>query len=427
MSSSQGSYRSRSHGTKPTTNTASTKSTRAYDRAFQQNLTDGGIYPHGYRYPDGLNPPKPENWTEIQEKLARPRASLSPSKFSDEAYEVFVQADADAFKEKQVTSSVIPIIEGRIQDSRCVAGGVPFNNLAHLTDGTLAPGNPDLYYGARPEQLSRQVRDALNDLIVPSTQHDLPILPNFSLAAKGPDGSLAVAGRQACYDGALGARSMHALQAYVKNEKAEDGHAYTITSIYHGGQLKMYTSHRVPLRETVDYPEYTMTQINTWGMTGNPDTFRQGATAFRNAREWAKEERDDAISKANSKARALVDIPTSNVSASNISSTSLVSTFSTQVEAYNASTQEETLPSFVQGNCSTVDGIEIAEDSQDKVNSNCSMPLKRSGRPLRRTTSQRKRSKTQGSTGSSRGPPFTPTSQPPTDKSRRRLRSHNAR
>ncbi|KAI0187943.1 hypothetical protein F4808DRAFT_466292 [Astrocystis sublimbata] len=40
--------------------------------------------------------------------------------------------------------------------------------------------------------------------IVPSTQPDLPVAPNFFLAAKGPDGSLAVVERQACYDGALG-------------------------------------------------------------------------------------------------------------------------------------------------------------------------------------------------------------------------------
>jgi hypothetical protein len=59
-----------------------------------------------------------------------------------------VQADADAVKEKQVTTSVIPIIEGDIGDAKCVSGGIPFTNLGHLTDGTLVPGNPDIYYSA---------------------------------------------------------------------------------------------------------------------------------------------------------------------------------------------------------------------------------------------------------------------------------------
>jgi hypothetical protein len=66
-----------------------------------------------------------------------------------------IQADADASEERQVTESVIPFIEGKIADSKCVAGGIPFRNLDHLTDGTLVPGNPDR--GARPEQLDRRI------------------------------------------------------------------------------------------------------------------------------------------------------------------------------------------------------------------------------------------------------------------------------
>jgi hypothetical protein len=57
---------------------------------------------------------------------------------------------------------------------------------------------------------------------VPFTQQDLPIAPNFFLAAKGPDGSASVAKRQACYDGALGARGIHSLQEYGKDEPVFD-------------------------------------------------------------------------------------------------------------------------------------------------------------------------------------------------------------
>ncbi|KAH8588716.1 hypothetical protein B0O99DRAFT_638427 [Bisporella sp. PMI_857] len=48
-----------------------------------------------------------------------------------------------------------------------------------------------------------------------------------------------------------------------------------------------------------------MTQINTWGLTGNPDSFRQGATALRNARNWAQEQRNSFIAAANERARLL--------------------------------------------------------------------------------------------------------------------------
>ena len=283
--------------TKPSTNTS--RSTGPYNRNFQQNLIDGGVYPHAYRYPDGRVSAKPNNCEEINRRLSQPRPSLSPSKFPDEAHEKLVQADADAVKEKQVTTSVIPFIEGDIGDAKCVSGGIPFTNLDPLTDGTLLPGNPDIYYGARPEQLDRRVRDELSGHIIPSTQDDLPVAPNFFLAAKGPDGSAAVAKRQACYDGALGARGMDSLRSYGQENSSRDTNAYTISSIYHDGTLKMYTSHPAQLISPGSRPEYSMHQLNTWGMTGNIETFRQGATYYRNGRDWAKEQRDETIRRAN--------------------------------------------------------------------------------------------------------------------------------
>jgi hypothetical protein len=198
-----------------------------------------------------------------------------------------------------VTTNVIPIIEGKVGDKKCIAGEIPFTNLEHLTDGTLVPGNPDLYDCARPEQLHRTVRRELSNYIVPSTQHDLPIVPNYLFQAKGPDGSLSVATRQASYDGALGARGIHCLQSYKQPEPQYDNNAYTLTSIYHGGTLKMYTSHPTPPLVAGGQPGFVMTQINSWSVTGNCDAFRQGAAAFRNGRDWAKRQRDHAINEAN--------------------------------------------------------------------------------------------------------------------------------
>jgi len=99
----------------------------------------------------------------------QPRPSLSLSQFSDKAFRKFKQANAHAFKEKQVTTSVIPIIEGEIRDAKCVARDIPFTNLDHLTDGTLAPSKPDLFYSACLEQLDRRIRDKLSSSIIPST------------------------------------------------------------------------------------------------------------------------------------------------------------------------------------------------------------------------------------------------------------------
>ncbi|OJD10629.1 hypothetical protein AJ78_08413 [Emergomyces pasteurianus Ep9510] len=282
-----------------TRDTTKSTSTTPYNRNFQQNLIDHGVYPDGYEYPDGRIPAMPKNWEEINEILAQRRSSLSPSNFSDEHFRKFKRADTHASKEQPVTTSVIPIIEGDVDDPKCAGGGYPFGNLAPLTDGTLAQPKPDHFYGARPEQLDRQIRNKLSDYIIPSTQDDLPMIPNFFLAAKGPDGSLAVATRQACYDGALGARGMHALQSYQQDGSTYDNNAYTLTSTYHGGTLKLYTTHLIEPEGLGRHPEYIMTQLKGWSMTSDPGTFRQGASAYRNARDWAKEKRNEFIRAAN--------------------------------------------------------------------------------------------------------------------------------
>lgn len=134
---------------------------------------------------------------------------------------------------------MVPVIEGKISGYKCLEGEVLFTNLRPLKTDMLTAAKPDLYYGARPEQLDRRVRDELSGHISPLTQNDLPIAPNFFLAAKGPDGTAAVARGQACYDGALGARGMHSLQSYGVDGAVHDNNACTITSIYSDGQLKM--------------------------------------------------------------------------------------------------------------------------------------------------------------------------------------------
>ena len=121
--------------TAPSTTTGNTK---PYNRNFQQQLIDHGVYPEEYEYPDGRVPPAPDNWEGIMQRLAQPRRPLSPSQFSDGAFRKIKRADAHASKENKVTDSVIPIIEGEIRDGKCVLGGIPLTNLDHLTDGTLS-------------------------------------------------------------------------------------------------------------------------------------------------------------------------------------------------------------------------------------------------------------------------------------------------
>jgi len=376
--------------TKPTTKTTITKSTGPYDRAFQQHLIDGGVYPDEYEYPDGRVPPQPDNWEEINWRLAQPWPSLSPSHFSDGEFRKFKRADAHVFKEKQVTESVIPVIEGKIRDAKCISGGIPFTNLNHLMDGTLVPGNPDRYYGARPEQLDWRVRTELSGHIIPSTQHDLPIAPTFFLAAKGPDGSLAVAGRQASYDGALGARGIQSLQSYRQDEPIYNNHTYTITSIYYGGTLKMYTSHTSQPTDPGGQPEYYMTQINGWSMTGNWETFWQGATAYRNGIDWAKKQRDQAIKRANERANdSQAGTPAIDSSFDPVSSFASEASLEEPHTIEPLSQESQTLLSE---DSNTTANPQESETSTDELVLDYRLPAKRSSRHSKRShQSQRKR------------------------------------
>ncbi|KAI0969825.1 hypothetical protein F4678DRAFT_463150 [Xylaria arbuscula] len=56
-----------------------------------------------------------------------------------------------------------------------------------------------------------------------------------------------------------------------------------MTSTYHNGALEMYTTSISKFR----------------------DALRQGAAAYRNARDWAKQKKDEAIVKANDKIRRI--------------------------------------------------------------------------------------------------------------------------
>lgn len=300
MSESQSGSRSRAsfpsasnRSTKP-----STRKSSAYDPGFEQHLIDHGIYPEGHD-DEGLE--EPNNSKEIMDKIKQRRPSLSPSRFSRKDFLNFKQLNRDALTEKTVMRTIFPIVAGPADIHH--AEDLPFRNLKDLTDGSISKAQPDFYDGSRPSELKKRVREDLGPFIVPSTNKSAPCLPNFFAEGKGPNGSAPIAKRQAVYDGALGARGVNKLQSYVDPELTHDNIAYTITSTYHGGTgtLSLYTTHLTPSRDSELPIEFRMTHLDSFAMTGNLDAFRQGATALRNARDWAKEQRDLLIAKANSK------------------------------------------------------------------------------------------------------------------------------
>ncbi|KAL4998193.1 hypothetical protein BDV10DRAFT_194502 [Aspergillus recurvatus] len=244
-----------------------TGSTTVYDPHFENHLTNHGIFMPFSTYPDVTEPSKPENIAEIRKRLRAPRPSVALSEGPlEREYEDFIRLNDDAGDEQVVITEILPS-----------GGGHLFKNLAPLTDGTLADAKPDLYHGAQPNQLEPAILTQLDNQITPSIQSNRPAAPNFFIEAKGHDRSVRVAMRQACYEGALGARAMHSLQRLGdESENRYDDKAYTMMSTYHTGTLAMYATHPT-----------------------SPESYQQGLSAYRNGRDLAKEYRDGFIKQAN--------------------------------------------------------------------------------------------------------------------------------
>lgn len=278
--------------------TKRSKRSSAYDLGFEQHLVDYGVYP------DGDEDMEPLNMDAITDRLGESRPSLSPSHFTRAEFTRFKQANRDASREGSVISKVLPLLMGNDEDIYSEQD-VLFNNLRPITDGSIVKAKPDKYDGARASEINKDVRAELDNFIMPSTDRNVPVLPNFFVEAKGPSGSGAVGKRQACYDGALGARAMHEMQAYATGDRVLDNKAYTITSTFQGGSgggsLTLYSIHPTASTAPDRTTDYRLTQLDGWHMTGNMETFRKGVGAIRNARDWAKEQRETLIVAANEK------------------------------------------------------------------------------------------------------------------------------
>ncbi|KAG5744475.1 hypothetical protein H9Q70_012822 [Fusarium xylarioides] len=299
MNASRSSRSRRTKSTNPTltlltTATAKTKKSSAYNRDFDLHLTEHAIH-------STWKSQKPD-LEETRAVFAVPRPSLSPSRFSDGAFEAFQERNYQAKDENDVLANVIPTILGPSQANRFCARNTMFNNLNPLTDGTITAAQPDMYWGAYPEQLARSARNELSGHIVPSTTEGKPMAPNVFFEVKGPHGSAAVAIQQVRYNGAVGARGMHSLQNYYVEEPQYDSKPRTFSFTYHDGTLKKYSHHMTALMTEGGQPEYHMSQLRSFSMTDMRSTFIEGATDLRNTLDLAETYRGTFIENANAKA-----------------------------------------------------------------------------------------------------------------------------
>ena len=261
----------------------------AYDGNFEQLLVDNCVFP-----PDAHRAQRAANHADWAEVLIQPRAS--PSRSSDRSYKSFERCVAGAQDEGEVMSRIFPRLVG---NSRHASGqNVPFGHLEEITQKIVTP-QPDWYQGEKPGIGNRSLRERLDRAIIPSTRKERPFLPTYFAEAKGPDGSFVVARRQACHDGALGARAIHSLQS-LGGTGSYDGNAYAASAVYHGeGDLKLYTHHMTQPRGPGTPPHTHMNRIKAISLTDSPRSFREGRTAFRNVSDKTNEYRVRFINEAN--------------------------------------------------------------------------------------------------------------------------------
>jgi hypothetical protein len=100
---------------------------------------------------------------------------------------------------------------------------------------------------------------------------------------------------RACYEGAFGARGMHALQNYGHRAKTYDQKVYTYTATYNAdAKLLHIYGHHVAVLTPGGPDTYHMTEIGAYHMA-SLDAFRHGVAAFRPFRELAAQNRQEFI------------------------------------------------------------------------------------------------------------------------------------
>ncbi|KAF2968830.1 hypothetical protein GQX73_g4727 [Xylaria multiplex] len=249
------------------------KRVSAYDANFVRIMADHGIY-----MPDQLfeerEIPTPENIDDIYQVITKRRQSLD--------LEIFTEEDFQSIKTKF-----------RDVSEACSIGD----------KGVVRP-KPDIWDGIRATAVHTTVENALNRFITPKTSPQYALVaPNFFVEVKSFDGQSIVAERQVLNDGAYGARAMHSLQNFMSAKPSFDNKAYTFSATYINGVLSLYAHHvtRPRADSPNKSPEYWMTRLDAYSMNTHRRAFVGGATAFRNLRELAWRNREDAVQAANAR------------------------------------------------------------------------------------------------------------------------------
>lgn len=134
----------------------------------------------------------------------------------------------------------------------------------------------NFYDKTRSEELNKQIQEELESYIVSLMNTAASCLLNFFMKKKSSKKNTFTCKNQALYDDTLNAWEVHKLRSYVDSEMTYDNNAYAIISTYHDDSetLIMYTIHVATSKNSKHQIKYHMTQLNSFAMINNSNTFQ---------------------------------------------------------------------------------------------------------------------------------------------------------
>lgn len=277
----------------------------AYDGAWEQHLIDFHFYP-----PHNHLTQTPANLDNIKARLSRRRPSLDQPRFSDDDYSEFKKNNADVKSKIAAQTLVFSTLVGKLDIPH--EQGMTFSNLEPLTDDTIPMPRPEFYDGLHPSRIECGLREELAGLIMPSKNPSAAILPTFLMTVAGKEVAHTKLMRAAWYYGVLAARGVYQLRCRIPLQTLNDKRAYVITADYNPGSLllNLYVTHMVLTSNPAAPVQYHTNTCGSWLLGNDAEAFRTAVSALRNAREWAREQREDLIRVTNGMAmRFFVMIP----------------------------------------------------------------------------------------------------------------------
>lgn len=153
----------------------------------------------------------------------------------------------------------------------------------------------EFYDGSHPSAIECGLREEMAGLIVPSNNTSAAILPTFLMTVAAPTTSSLCLKRAAWYYGVFAARAIHQLRSHIPSQVLNDKRAYVITAGYEpdSGALNLYVTHTVVTNNPTVPVQYHTVTCCSWYLETNAETFRTAIRALRNAREWARDQRED--------------------------------------------------------------------------------------------------------------------------------------